>query len=207
MAKKKGTPKTASKKAEVMPIRAGSMGRPIPGHTVAVVDENGHPVPADSVGEIAVRSPDPVMFLGYWKNPEATREKFISDWSLTGDLARMDDDGYLWFLGRKDDLITSAGYRIGPAEIEACIMKHPAVSMVAVIGRPDPVRTEIVKAFIVLREKSDASAETAREIQQFVKERLAAYEYPREIEFTDSLPMTATGKIMRRELKAAEKTE
>ncbi|MCB2147505.1 MAG: acyl-CoA synthetase [Deltaproteobacteria bacterium] len=190
--------------SEVMPIRAGSMGRPIPGHTVAVVDEDGHPVPAGSVGEIAVRSPDPVMFLEYWKNPEATRKKIINGWSLTGDLARMDDDGYLWFVGRKDDLITSAGYRIGPAEIEDCIMKHPAVSMVAVIGRPDPLRTEIVKAFIVLREPGSASAETAREIQQFVRERLAAHEYPREIEFTESLPMTATGKIMRRELKARE---
>jgi acetyl-CoA synthetase len=188
----------------VMPIRPGSMGRPIPGHTVAVVDEDGHPLPAGSVGEIAVRSPVPVIFLEYWKNPEATRKKIINDWSLTGDLARMDDDGYLWFVGRKDDLITSSGYRIGPAEIEDCIMKHPAVSMVAVIGRPDPLRTEIVKAFIVLREESSASAETAREIQQFVKERLAAHEYPREIEFTDSLPMTATGKIMRRELKKRE---
>jgi acetyl-CoA synthetase len=113
----------------------------------------------------------------------------------------MDDDGYLWFVGRKDDLITSAGYRIGPAEIEDCIMKHPAVSMVAVVGQPDPLRTEIVKAFIVPRDPGNATAETAREIQQFVKERLAAYEYPREIEFIDSLPMTATGKIMRRELK------
>jgi acetyl-CoA synthetase len=182
------------------------MGRPVPGHTVAVVDANGHPLPTGSVGEIAVRAPDPVMFLEYWKNPPATKEKFINGWSLTGDLARMDTDGYLWFVGRKDDLITSAGYRIGPAEIEDCIMKHPAVSMVAVVGQPDPVRTEIVKAFIVLREGNAASAETAREIQQFVKERLAAHEYPREIEFIDSLPMTATGKIMRRELKKREPT-
>jgi len=190
--------------SEVMPIRPGSMGRAIPGHTVAVVDEDGHPLPADTVGEIAVRSPDPVMFLEYWKNPDATRKKIVNDWSLTGDLARMDDDGYLWFVGRKDDLITSSGYRIGPAEIEDCIMKHPAVSMVAVIGRPDPVRTEIIKAFIVLQKPGNASAETARDIQQFVKVRLAAHEYPREIEFTDTLPMTATGKIMRRELKARE---
>ena len=190
--------------SEVMPIRPGSMGRAIPGHTVAVVDEDGHPLPADTVGEIAVRSPDPVMFLEYWKNPDATRKKIVNDWSLTGDLARMDEDGYLWFVGRKDDLITSSGYRIGPAEIEDCIMKHPAVSMVAVIGRPDPLRTEIVKAFIVLQEPGNASPETARDIQQFVKERLAAHEYPREIEFTDTLPMTATGKIMRRELKARE---
>jgi acetyl-CoA synthetase len=185
----------------MMPIQAGSMGRPVPGHTVAVVDEKGEVVPAGTVGEIAVRSPDPVMFLEYWKNPTATREKFVNAWSLTGDLARMDEDGYLWFVGRKDDLITSAGYRIGPAEIEDCIMKHPAVSMVAVIGQPDPVRTEIVKAFIVPRDSGAASEKTAREIQAFVKERLAAHEYPREIEFVDSLPMTATGKIMRRELK------
>ncbi|MDX2455247.1 AMP-binding protein, partial [Desulfosarcina sp.] len=108
--------------SEVMPIRPGSMGRAIPGHTVAVVDEDGHPLPAGTVGEIAVRSPDPVMFLEYWKNPDATRKKIVNYWSLTGDLARMDDDGYLWFVGRKDDLITSSGYRIGPAEIEDCIM-------------------------------------------------------------------------------------
>ena len=190
--------------AAVMPIRAGSMGRPIPGHTVAVVDEDGVPVPAGSVGEIAVHRPDPVMFLEYWENPEATAEKFVDDWSLTGDLARMDDDGYLWFVGRKDDLITSAGYRIGPAEIEDCIMKHPAVSMVAVVGQPDPVRTQIVKAFVVLADGSPASDEIARDIQRFVKERLAAHEYPRQIEFRRSLPMTATGKIMRRELRDAQ---
>ena len=190
--------------AAVMPIRAGSMGRPIPGHTVAVVDADGQPVPTGSVGEIAVRSPDPVMFLEYWKNPEATAEKFVGDWSLTGDLARMDADGYLWFVGRKDDLITSAGYRIGPAEIEDCIMKHPSVSMVAVVGEPDPVRTEIVKAFIVLAEGIPASDKTTQEIQAFVKERLAAHEYPREIEFVHSLPLTATGKIMRRELRSTK---
>ena len=192
--------------SDLMPIRAGSMGRPVPGHDVAAVDADGHPLPAGSTGEIAVRAPDPVMFLEYWKNPQATKEKFVNGWSLTGDLARMDDEGYLWFVGRKDDLITSAGYRIGPAEIEDCIMKHPAVGMVAVVGQPDPVRTEIVKAFIVLREGNAASAETVRDIQQFVKERLAAHEYPREIEFIDSLPMTATGKIMRRELKKREPT-
>jgi acetyl-CoA synthetase len=188
----------------IMPNRPGSMGRPIPGHDVAVVDESGQPVPVGSVGEIAIRRPDPVMFLEYWQNPDATEAKFVGDWSLTGDLARMDEDGYLWFVGRKDDLITSSGYRIGPAEIEECIMKHPAVGMVAVIGRPDPVRTEIIKAFIVLQEDHPPSKEMAREIQQFVKQRLAAHEYPREIEFLASLPMTATGKIMRRELKQQE---
>jgi acetyl-CoA synthetase len=190
--------------SEIMVNRAGSMGRPIPGHTVAVVDEAGNRRPTGAVGEIAIRRPDPVMFLEYWRNPEATAAKFVKDWSLTGDLARMDEEGYLWFVGRKDDVITSAGYRIGPAEIEDCIMKHPAVAMVAVIGRPDPVRTEIVKAFVVLREGFAPSPDTAQDLQQFVKERLAAHEYPREIQFTDILPMTATGKIMRRELKQQE---
>jgi acetyl-CoA synthetase len=177
------------------------MGRPVPGHRVAVVDENGQVMPPGEIGEIAVQRPDPVMFLEYWRNPAATDEKFVGDWSLTGDLARMDEDGYLWFVGRKDDLITSGGYRIGPAEIEACIMKHPAVSMVAVIGEPDPVRTEIVSAYIIPSDPQAASPELAREIQDFVKKRLAAYEYPRKVTFVDTLPMTATGKIMRRELK------
>lgn len=190
--------------SEVMPNLAGSMGRPIPGHRVVVVDEDGNPAPTGTVGEIAVQRPDPVMFLEYWRNAEATRAKFINDWSLTGDLARMDEDGYLWFVGRKDDLITSSGYRIGPAEIEECIMKHPAVGMVAVIGKPDPVRTEVVKAFVVLRDDVPPSPELSQELKQFVKQRLAAHEYPREIEFIESLPMTATGKIMRRELKKEE---
>ena len=190
--------------SEIMPNLAGSMGRPIPGHQVAVVDESGNPATTGEVGEIAVRRPDPVMFLEYWRNAEATHAKFINDWSLTGDLARMDEDGYLWFVGRKDDLITSSGYRIGPAEIEECIMKHPAVGMVAVIGKPDPVRTEVVKAFVVLRDDVPPSLELSQELKQFVKQRLAAHEYPREIEFIESLPMTATGKIMRRELKKEE---
>ena len=193
--------------AAIMPNRPGAMGRPIPGHRVAVVDENGNELPVGEVGEIAIRRPDPVMFLEYWQNPAATTGKFVGDWSLTGDLARMDDDGYLWFVGRKDDLITSAGYRIGPAEIEACIMKHPAVGMVAVIGEPDPVRTEIVSAYIVPAGDAAPSADLAREIQEFVKQHLAAYEYPRKVTFVDSLPMTATGKITRRELKPPPKVD
>jgi acetyl-CoA synthetase len=190
--------------ADIMDIRPGSMGRAIPGHTVDVVDESGTPVAPGIVGEIGIKRPDPVMFLGYWKNPEATQNKFAGDWCLTGDLAKKDDDGYFWFVGRKDDLITSSGYRIGPAEIEDCILKHPAVTMAAVIGSPDKVRTEIVKAFIVLRPGVKAGAELEEEIKSFVKVRLAAHEYPREIEFVDSLPMTATGKIIRRELKKLE---
>jgi len=190
--------------AGIMDIRPGSMGRAIPGHMVDVVDESGLPVAPGIVGEIGIKRPDPVMFLGYWKNPGATQNKFVGDWCLTGDLAKKDDDGYFWFVGRKDDLITSSGYRIGPAEIEDCILKHPAVTMVAVVGSPDKVRTEIVKAFIVLRPGVKAGSELEEEIKKFVKVRLAAHEYPREIEFVDSLPMTATGKIIRRELKKLE---
>jgi acetyl-CoA synthetase len=188
--------------AEVMAIRPGSMGLPIPGHTVEVVDPAGHPLPPGEIGEIAVKRPDPVMFLQYWRNPEATARKFIGDWLLTGDLARRDEQGYFWFNGRTDDVITSAGYRIGPAEIEECLMKHPAVAMVAVVGVPDKIRTEIVKAFIVVKPGVQAGPQLVTEIQRFVRNRLAAHEYPRQIEFIDELPMTATGKIVRRELKS-----
>jgi acetyl-CoA synthetase len=190
--------------SEVMEIRPGSMGKAIPGHEVAVVDDSGNPVPFGTVGEVAIKRPDPVMCLEYWKNPEATRDKYVGDWWVTGDLAKQDEDGYFWFVGRKDDLITSAGYRIGPAEIEDCIIKHPAVSMVAVVGSPDEVRTEVIKAFIILRPEVPPGPDIEEEIKKFVKTRLAAHEYPREIEFVSELPMTATGKIMRRELKKLE---
>ena len=190
--------------AEIMEIRPGSMGCAIPGHVVDVVDEAGRPVPQGTVGEIAVKRPDPVMFLGYWNNPDATRKKFVGDWLLTGDLARKDGDGYFWFNGRRDDVITSAGYRIGPAEIEDCLLKHPAVAMAAVIGSPDEVRTEIVKAFVVPKAEVTPGPAVAEDIKNFVKTRLAAHEYPREVEFVKELPMTATGKIMRRELKKLE---
>ena len=156
------------------------------------------------IGEIAVKRPDPVMFLEYWQNPEATLKKYIGDWLLTGDTAKKDEDGYFWFNGRKDDVITSAGYRIGPAEIEDCLMKHPSVAMVAVVGSPDEVRTEIVKAFVVLKPEETPGPDVEEDIKTFVKTRLAAHEYPREIEFVNELPMTATGKIMRRELKKLE---
>jgi acetyl-CoA synthetase len=190
--------------ADIMEIRPGSMGKAIPGHVVDVIDEQGHPVKEGIIGEIAVKRPDPVMFLEYWQNPEATRKKFIGDWLLTGDLARKDADGYFWFNGRKDDVITSAGYRIGPAEIEDCLMRHPAVAMVAVVGSPDAVRTEIVKAFVVPKAGVAPGPDMAEDIKNFVKTRLAAHEYPREVEFVSELPMTATGKIMRRELKKLE---
>lgn len=190
--------------AAIMPVRPGSMGRPVPGHTVAVVDEAGTPVADGETGSIAVRRGDPVMFLGYWNKPEATDAKFAGpdkEWMLTGDLGRRDGDGYLHYVGRDDDVITSAGYRIGPGEIEDCLAAHPAVALAAVIGVPDPLRTEAVKACIVLAEGTAPSDGLKAEIQEHVKRRLAAHEYPRIVEFMDALPMTATGKIMRRVLR------
>jgi acetyl-CoA synthetase len=187
--------------AGLFPVRPGSMGRPIPGHDIAIVDERGATLPTGAVGNVGVKRPDPVMFLEYWNNPEATHAKFAGDRLLTGDLARHDEDGYLWFVGRADDLITSAGYRIGPGEIEDCLMKHPAVALAAVIGVPDPVRTEAVKAFLVLKPGTEGTPTLARAIQDFVKTRLAAHEYPRHVEFVDNLPMTTTGKIIRRALR------
>lgn len=187
--------------AEIMPVKPGSMGRPVPGHRVAVVDEAGKEVPAGEAGTIAIRRPDPVMFLEYWRNPEATAAKFRGDWLMTGDQGTMDAEGYLHFVGRDDDVITSGGYRIGPGEIEDCLLKHPAVALAAAVGVPDPVRTERVKAFIVLKEGHRGDDALVREIQDYVKTRLAAHEYPREVAFVDSLPMTATGKIIRKELR------
>ncbi len=189
---------------QVMEVRPGSMGKAIPGHEVEVVDDEGNVLPPDTTGNVAIKRPDPVMFLEYWKDPEATREKFVGDWLMTGDLARKDSDGYFWFVGRQDDLITSAGYRIGPGEIEDCLIKHDAVAVAAVIGKPDEIRTEIVKAFIVLKPETEASGALEDDIKNFVRERLAAHEYPREIEFVDELPMTATGKIIRKELRRRE---
>lgn len=187
--------------AGLMEVRPGAMGRAIPGHDVAIIDNSGHRMPTSQVGRIAVRRPDPVMFLGYWNNPAATADKFIGDWLLTGDMGRQDGDGYFWFVGRDDDVITSAGYRIGPGEVEDALMKHPAVAMAAVIGVPDPVRTEAVKAFVVLQDGQEASPELAADIQEFVKRRMAAHAYPRQVAFVESLPMTPTGKIRRKDLR------
>jgi acetyl-CoA synthetase len=190
-----------SNAASVMAIRPGSMGRPVPGHDVAVIDEAGQVLPAGEVGEIAVSRPDPVMFLGYWGRPEATEAKFSGDWMRTGDRASIDTDGYIWYQARNDDVITSAGYRIGPGEIEDCLLRHPAVGMVAAVGIPDPDRTEVVKAFVVLAAGVTASDALTTELQGYVRERLAAHEYPRSIEYVSELPLTATGKVMRRVLR------
>ena len=187
--------------AEIMPVKPGSMGKPYPGHTVDVIDEEGRPMPTGETGELAARAGDPVMFLGYWGKQEATREKFIGDWFCTGDVGYRDEDGYLWFVGRKDDVISSAGYRIGPGEIEDCLLKHPAVAQAAVIGSPDELRGSIVKAFVVIATGYEPSDKLKTEIQASVRTRLAAYEYPREIEFIKEVPMTTTGKVRRMELR------
>ncbi|HSG74570.1 MAG TPA: AMP-binding protein [Burkholderiales bacterium] len=193
------------------PVKPGSIGRPYPGHRVAVIDGEGREVPRGALGEIAVAKTcngerDPVHFLEYWKNPQATKEKYVGEWGLTGDQGKMDEDGYLWYQGRSDDVIKSAGYRIGPAEIENCLVKHPAVANAAVIGKPDATRGAIVKAFIVLQPGQAPSKALEDDIQKHVRARLAPYEYPREIEFIDALPMTTTGKVQRKELRKREET-
>lgn len=192
---------TVANCASLMPVKPGWMGRPVPGHRVAVIDGEGRVLPPGAPGMIAVHRPDPVMFLGYWNNPEATAKKFIGDWMVTGDQGVTDDEGYLSFFGRDDDVITSGSYRIGPGEIEDCLIRHPAVALAAAVGVPDPLRTERVKAFLVLKPGFAAGEALAREIQDYVKTRLAAHEYPREVAFVEALPMTTTGKIMRRELR------
>ncbi|HEX6413399.1 MAG TPA: AMP-binding protein [Burkholderiales bacterium] len=191
------------------PAKPGSIGRPYPGHRVAVIDEQGKELAPGELGEVAVNrffngQRDPVFFLEYWKNESATREKFIGDWGCTGDQAKRDEDGYLWYQGRSDDVIKSSGYRIGPAEIESCLVKHPSVLNAAVIGKPDATRGAIVKAFVVLQPGIRPGEKLVEDIQNHVRGRLAPYEYPREIEFLDALPMTTTGKVQRKELRKLE---
>ncbi len=184
---------------EVFTPRAGSTGKATIGVEVAILDENGQPLPIGETGEIAVKRGLPQMFLEYWNQPEKTAEKFVGDWMLTGDVGLEDEDGYFHFSARSDDVITSSGYRIGPSEIEDCLVGHEAVAMAAVIGMPDKVRTEVVKAFVVLSGPGDEALK--QELILRVRERISPHVAPREIEFIEALPMTATGKIMRRELK------
>jgi acetyl-CoA synthetase len=194
--------------AAAMATKPGSMGRPIPGHEVAVVDAEGRELGAGEEGVIAVRRPDPVMFLGYWNNEEATARKFVGDWCILGDLASRDEEGYFWFKSRDDDVINSSSYRIGPTEVEECLLRHPAVALAGVIGSKDAIRGEIVKAYLVLAEGYKESEALRDEIQAFVRQRLSAHEYPRQIRFIDEIPLTVSGKIRRvalRELDAAER--
>ena len=196
------------------PARAGSMGRPYPGHRVAVIDDEGRECPPGVPGDVAVHrrdghgDADPVFFLGYWNNASATRAKFTGDpadsWCRTGDSAVMDEDGYLWYQGRSDDVFKAAGYRIGPSEIENCLVKHAAVANAAVVPKPDAERGAVVKAYVVLAAGHAASEALVAELQAHVRGRLAPYEYPKEIEFIDALPMTTTGKVQRRVLRLRE---
>ncbi len=187
--------------AQLGNLKPGAIGKPIPGHVVAVIDNQGRRMKPGELGQIAVQRPDPVMFLEYWGKPEATRDKFIGDWMTTGDQGVTDENGYISFVGRDDDVITSSGFRIGPGEIEDCLIRHPAVALAAAVGKPDAIRTEIVKAFIVLKRTHKPSDALVSEIQTFVKTRLSAHEYPREIAFIDDMPMTTTGKVIRRLLR------
>ncbi|MBI4293681.1 MAG: AMP-binding protein [Betaproteobacteria bacterium] len=187
------------------PAKPGSIGRPYPGHRVALIDEDGNPVPNGEIGEIAAWDEgDPVIFLEYWKNPEGKRNKYTGKWCRTGDLAKQDAEGYFWYQGRADDMFKAAGYRIGPSEIENCLVKHPAVANAAVVPSPDEERGNVVKAYIVLTSGVQASAQLEDDIRLHVRGRLAPYEYPKEIEFIDALPMTTTGKVQRRVLRLRE---
>ena len=204
------------------PARAGSMGKGYPGHRVAVIDDEGNECPQGVPGDVALNrfdvhgDPDPIFFLGYWKNEAATRAKFTGDWCRTGDLATRDADGYLWYQGRADDVFKAAGYRIGPGEIENCLVKHPAVANAAVVPKPDRERGSLVKAYVVLSPETIARRDRSKlgrgqfeqelvaELQAHVRGQLAPYEYPKEIEFIDALPMTTTGKVQRRVLRLQE---
>ena len=204
------------------PARPGSMGRPYPGHRVAVIDDQGQPCPVGVSGDVAINRldvhghPDPIFFLGYWKNEAATVAKYSGDWCRTGDLATQDEQGYLWYQGRADDAFKSAGYRIGPGEIENCLVKHPAVVNAAVVPKPDAARGALVKAYVVLapdfiarrpqfmEDRDRFDAELVAQLQAHVKDKLAPYEYPKEVEFVEALPMTTTGKVQRRVLRLQE---
>lgn len=204
------------------PARGGSMGKGYPGHRVAVIDDEGNECPVGVPGDVALHRldrhghPDPIFFLGYWKNPQATAAKYTGDWCRTGDLAVRDADGYLWYQGRSDDVFKAAGYRIGPGEIENCLVKHPAVLNAAVVPKPDRERGAVVKAYVVLAPEylaarggsavhtAEFERELVAQLQEHVRGKLAPYEYPKEIEFVDALPMTTTGKVQRRVLRLQE---
>jgi acetyl-CoA synthetase len=192
------------------PAKPGSMGKGYPGHRVAVIDEDGHECPAGVPGDVALNrynqhgQPDPIFFLGYWKNEKSTLGKYTGDWCRTGDMAVRDEDGYLWYQGRADDVFKAAGYRIGPSEIENCLVKHPAVANAAVVPKPDAERGALVKAYVVLAPGYEASDALVADLQLHVRGKLAPYEYPKEIEFIRELPMTTTGKVQRRVLRLQE---
>ena len=190
-----------------LPVKPGAMGLPMPGIQASIVDQEGKEIPPGEEGQIAIRvKPDrPVgLFNGYWRDDEATARSFLGDWYLTGDKAYRDEDGYFWFVGRADDVIISAGYRIGPFEVESALIEHPAVAESAVVASPDPVRGDIVKAFVVLTPDHAGSDELVLSLQEHVRKTTAPYKYPRAVEFVTDLPKTISGKIRRVELRERE---
>jgi acetyl-CoA synthetase len=187
-----------------MDIKPGSMGKPIPGTQAAIIDDQGNELPPFRMGNLALKTPWPSMMRQIWNNPQKDESYFFNGWYVSGDSAYRDDEGYFWFQGRVDDVIMTAGERVGPFEVERRLVEHPAVAEAGVIGKPDPVRGEIIKAFIALRDGYEPTDELKQEIQAFVKEGLAAHAAPRELDFRDKLPKTRSGKIMRRVLKALE---
>lgn len=191
----------------LFPARPGSMGRVYPGHHIELLDDDGRRVPPGETGQIAARRDDPTLFLGYWKQPDRTAAMFVGDWVLTGDYAKVDEQGYFWYEGRRDDLIKSAGYRIGPAEVEDTLVAHGAVEEAAVVGVPDEERGQAVMAYVRLAPGFEASEALANELRQHVKARLATYKYPRHIEFVERFPLTSTGKISRKDLRARTATK
>ena len=187
------------------PQQCGSIGRAVPGHEVGIIDEDGVELPPGETGIIAIRRPDPVMFLGYWLDPERTNQVFLGDWFLTGDLGRVGEDGFLIFEGRSDDLITYSGYRVDPVEIETCLRSHPSISMVSVVGDPDEVRTQQIRAIVVLEDGVAPGTILAETIQEYVKERLGTHMFPKVVEFADTLPVTYSGKVRTADLRRTSK--
>jgi acetyl-CoA synthetase len=187
-----------------MTVKPGSMGKPFPGVTAAVLDDRFEPLPAGEEGHLALRPEAPSIFRTYWNNPDKFQSRFKNGWYVTGDRARVDEDGYFWFIGREDDVINTAGHLVGPFEVESALIEHPAVAEAGVIGIPDPERMEVIKAFVSLKAGFEPSEALKQEIALFVRTRLAAHATPRAVEFIDSLPKTRSGKIMRRLLKARE---
>jgi len=185
-------------------IKPGSMGKPVPGVETAIVDDKGKKLPINKVGNLAIKPGWPSMMEKIWRRPKKYKSYFVGGWYISGDLAYKDKDGYFWFVGRADDIIKTAGERVGPFEVESALVSHPAIIEAAVIGKPDPIRGEVIKAFIALKSGQKGSKSLKKDIQGFVKRELAGHVYPREIEFVDKLPKTRSGKIVRRLLKAKE---
>lgn len=192
---------TVSNCSAVMDVFPGSMGRAIPGHIVEIIDDAGKVLDPNEYGEIAIKAPDPSLFLCYWKNEEATKKRYIGEWFRTGDYGTKDKNGYFWFIGREDDVIKTGGYRVGPGEVEDALKKHESVAMAAVIGVPHQVRGEAVKAFIILKNGFCATPELKKSIMEHIRKKLEAHAYPKEIEFVPELPLGNTGKVLKRELK------